>query len=209
MTDKPTLLTMHSVTKRYGARDVLCIDRFRLFHGDCILLTGANSSGKSTFLRVLSRIATPSTGLLVWAPDSANINIGYIPQTGGLYADLTLRQNLIIYSRLVGAQSVRQPEDAWFIRDTSLRSYMDTRVEEMSGGIRQMATFACVLSAGPHALVLDEPTSELDHLHARQVYECLSILKRALSFVILSSHESQEFEFITRWLVMRDGRLVL
>jgi ABC-type multidrug transport system ATPase subunit len=208
MNDRRILLRMARVEKRYGRRKVLAIDDFQLAAGDRILLTGANGSGKSTLLRVLAGVTPISRGELHRSPDLSQMVVGYVPQSGGLYSDMTLRQNLAIFSRMYDTQPGRPAEDVWFVRDTVLRSFIDIRVGEFSGGMHQLATFACVISAGPHALLLDEPTSELDSVHAGQIHDCLALLCQGVEFIILSSHEARDFNFITRRLVMEDGRIV-
>jgi len=201
------LLRMANVEKQYGARKVLSVQDFALAAGDRILLLGANGSGKSTLMRIIAGVTLISRGRLERSAELARMVIGYVPQAGGLYGDMTLRQNLAIFSRLYGTQPSRRAEDAWFVRDTSLASYIDVPVSDMSGGIRQLAAFACVLSAGPHALLLDEPSSELDTEHAHQIYECLAALRDAMAFIIVSSHESRSLDFLNRRIVMAKGRI--
>ena len=134
--------------------------------------------------------------------------IGYMPQAGGLYADMTLRQNLQIFSHMYDLQPSRPAEDTWFVRETALLPFIDMPVAEMSGGIQQLAIFACVLSAGPHALVLDEPDSELDTTHVGQIYDCLAELGGAMDFLIVSSHFPRKLEFVNRSIVMANGRII-
>jgi ABC-type multidrug transport system ATPase subunit len=207
MTERAVLLRMSNAEKLYGARKVLSVRDFALKSGDRILLLGANGSGKSTLLRIIAGVTRISRGLIVRSPELDRMVIGYVPQAGGLYGDMSLRQNLAIFSRLYGTQPSRPAEDTWFIRDTSLASYVDVQVSDMSGGIRQLATFACVLSAGPHALLLDEPSSELDADHARQIYECLAMLRDAMAFIIVSSHEVRNLDFLSRRIVMTKGQM--
>jgi ABC-type multidrug transport system ATPase subunit len=205
MSDKPILLGLYGVEKRYGRRQALAIDRLEVAAGDRILLSGTNGSGKSTLLRILAGVSVISRGRIERAAEFRNMVIGYVPQLGGLYADMTLRQNLHIYARMYDTQPIRQPEELWLIRDTSLRSFVDVPVGAMSGGIHQLAAFACVLSAGPHALLLDEPASELDAANATLIYDCLASVRQSLAFLIVSSHENRSYDFVTRQIVMKDG----
>jgi ABC-type multidrug transport system ATPase subunit len=207
MSEDGILLRMADVEKQYGARKVLSVKDFALAAGDRILLMGANGSGKSTLMRIIAGVTLISRGRLKRSPEFARMVIGYVPQAGGLYGDMTLRQNLAVFSRMYGTQPGRPAEDAWFVRDTSLASFIDVQVSDMSGGIRQLAAFACVLSAGPHALLLDEPSSELDTDHARQIYESLAALREAMAFIIVSSHESRNFDFLNRKIVMAKGQI--
>lgn len=198
---------MTNVEKSYGARKAVAVDGFTLSTGDHILLVGANGSGKSTFLRIVAGVTPISRGVMQRSPELSQMVVGYVPQSGGIYADMTLRQNLAIFSHMYATQPSRPAEELWLVRDTSLSSFIDVPVGEMSGGIQQLASFACVLSGGPHALLLDEPTSELDPTHARQIFECLELLRGALAFLIVSSHESRDTSFLNRKIVMTNGRI--
>jgi sulfate transport system ATP-binding protein len=198
---------MSEVKKRYGKREVLAIEEFELAEGDRILLSGANGSGKSTLLRILAGVTPITNGRLERSPQLASMVVGYVPQAGGLYGDMTLRQNLAIYSRMYDTQPSRAAEEVWFVRDSSLKAFVDVPVGVMSGGIHQLAAFACVLSAGPQALLLDEPSSELDSAHSGQIYEWLALLRDSMSFLIVSSHESRSFDFLNRHVRMEGGRV--
>lgn len=207
MSEGPVLLRLENVEKQYGTRKVLAVQECKLSTGDRIQLSGANGSGKSTLLRVIAGVTPVSRGRVHRSPEINRMVVGYVPQTGGLYGDMTLRQNLAIYSRIYATQPSRPAEESWFIRDTSLVSFLDVPVSDMSGGIRRLASFACVLSAGPHALLLDEPASELDIDHARQIYGCLEMLRDAMSFMIVSTHEPGKLNFLNREILMVKGEI--
>lgn len=208
MNDRPILLRMTNVEKRYGKRRVLSVEDFELADGDHILLSGANGSGKSTLLRVIANLTPISRGSIARSAALVNMVVGFVPQAGGLYGDMTLRQNLAVYAKMYDTQPARPAEDIWLVRDTSLRSFIDVPVGVMSGGIHQLAAFACVLAAGPHALLLDEPASELDATHSAQIYDCLSQIRDSLNFIVVSSHESRRFDFVNRHVTMKDGSIV-
>src|SRR5215470_1831531 len=125
MSENGILLRMADVEKQYGDRKVLSVRDFALAAGDRILLMGANGSGKSTLLRIIAGVTLISRGRLERSPELARMVIGYVPQAGGLYGDMTLRQNLAVFSRLYGTQPGRPAEDTWFVRDTSLASFID------------------------------------------------------------------------------------
>jgi ABC-type multidrug transport system ATPase subunit len=201
------LLRLEHVEKRYGARTVLSVSGFELRRGDCVLLAGHNGSGKSTLIRIIAGVSPVSRGRVERSSEFDDIVIGLVPQGGCLYADMTLRQNLAVFSSLYRSQPSRPAEETWFIRDTSLKSYIDVRAGEMSGGIRQLATFACVLSAGPHALLLDEPSSELDAAHAQLLYDWLAKLRSTMTFIVMSSHDSNHPGFHSRTVVLEKGAI--
>jgi ABC-type multidrug transport system ATPase subunit len=207
MTNATPLLNIVQGKKRYGSRTVLNIDQFSLNRHDRIVLLGENGSGKSTLLRVLAGVAPLSRGHITRSRDMANMRIGFVPQAGGLYDDLTIRQNLDVYCRLYGVAEIRSPADEPFIRSTSLVSYMDTPVSHLSGGIQKLSVLACVFAICPHGLLLDEPSSDLDDHHSRHLYDMLERLSEKLAFVVVSTHESRNTAFLTRRVTMKKGEI--
>src|SRR5258708_17058482 len=95
LAETSVLIRLNDVQKWYGARRGLAIDEFVINGGDNVLLIGANGSGKSTLLRVVAGITLPTSGT-VDRTALARITIAYVPQGGGLYGDMTLRENLTI-----------------------------------------------------------------------------------------------------------------
>jgi ABC-type multidrug transport system ATPase subunit len=193
--------------KRYGARTVLRIEEFVLAPKDCVLVLGENGSGKSTLFRVLAGISKLSRGQIRRSASGEALRIGFLPQAGGVYEDMTLRQNVSIYCNLYGAPTVDRIEEHWFVKDTALASLVDVPVATLSGGTKRLATLACIFSAMPNALLLDEPTSELDSIHSRHVYEGLERLIGGLELLMLSTHDERAYPFVTRTVTMKGGRI--
>ncbi len=205
MTNSSALIIMKNVEKRYGRRLVLVIDDFTISSGDRVLLLGRNGSGKSTLLRLLAGISRPSSGKLA---RPRQVTIGYAPQAGGLYPDMTLRDNLAIFHRLYGGKSAERLVAHQFIGDTGLGPLIDVQVGELSGGFRKLAALACVLaSSTPEALLLDEPTADLDEKHASLVIDVLQRESAKLAFLVVSSHPTHGLDFLKRRVFIENGRI--
>jgi ABC-type multidrug transport system ATPase subunit len=204
MTSAEPLLSICGAEKRYGGRTVLRIDNFGIADGDRILLVGQNGSGKSTLLRVLAGATTLTTGKINRSPPMRDLKIGYVPQSGGMYGDMTLRENLEIYCGLFGlpwAEARLSSLHFW----PALEPVQDLPIAQLSGGTQKLAMLACILAIEPDALLLDEPASELDGHHAVELYSLLANLCTTLRFIVVSTHDVRGLVFLHRTLELSNG----
>ena len=185
---------------------MLDIGNFELLVGEKILIVGANGSGKSTLLRLIAGISTVSEGRVERSKELRTMRIGFVPQSGGLYEDLTLWQNFEVFRRLYGMEPDYSLSNTWLGECGSLDTVKNIPVGQMSGGIKQLATIACVLSFRPDSLLLDEPASDLDVVHRKQLSKLLADLAPALAFLLISAHDTHGFDFFDRKISMSDGR---
>ena len=199
------ILEIDSAEKRYGRRMALHIDHFALTEGDRVLLVGQNGSGKSTFLRVLAGATILTTGKITRSPAMRQLKIGYLPQSGGMYGDMTLRENLEIFCRLFNVTWSESRVNGMHFAD-ALQPVWDLPVAQLSGGTQKLAGLACILAIQPDALLLDEPASDLDPEHAKEFYILLAGLCQTLKFVVVSTHDTRGLDFFHRTLVLKDGR---
>jgi len=161
MSEEVPLLSLRNVTKRYGAQTVLLVESLELRRGESILLHGRNGIGKSTLLRILGGISTIDSGDIERHELLRMSRLGFLPQAGGLYADLTVRENLRLRRRVYGLQRI--PETgAWYIDELGLEKYLDRCVAELSGGFQRLAGIAATLHVSPRWLLLDEPLTGVD-----------------------------------------------
>lgn len=207
MIDNAPLIRLVGAKKRYFSRCVIDIDDFTIVDRDRILLLGENGSGKSTLFRLLAGIARLSEGELQRSPQGRDLRVGFLPQAGGIYDDMSLRQNLALYCELYGAPVVQDPSANWFTQNTVLASLADVPVGTLSGGTRRLATLACIFNVGADALLLDEPMSELDPEHEAHVYRALQYLSERLVFLIVSSHKDDAGPLFNRKILMQQGRM--
>ena len=129
-------------------------------------LFGPNASGKSTLLRSVVGLLTPTTGTITWndvsltrAPEEVRRRIGYAGHDSGLYARLSVEENLRLFARLFDAPGERVEAT---ITRLGLVEERATRVRELSAGFKRRAAVARAMLHGPHLLVLDEPYANLD-----------------------------------------------
>jgi len=195
------LAQCRQVTRRFGP--FTAVDRvdLRLDRGEVVGLLGANGAGKTTVIRMLLGLLATSGGEveLFGEPPSRRTRqrIGYVPQTLGLYDDLTPAENLEFSAAAFGIRgdgAVALPE--------SLRGYSRTVVGSLPLGAQRGAAFAQALAHQPDLLILDEPTSGVDPLARARLWETVAEAAVAGTGVLVTTHYMEEAGECDRLLVM-------
>src|SRR5579864_4297605 len=173
-------------------------------------LLGPSGSGKSTLMRALvgvQRVAGGQVTVLGQSAGSAGLRsrVGYVTQAPSIYADLTVRENLRYFARLVAAPA-RQIDEA--IETVGLGSLAARVVSRLSGGEQARASLATALLGTPELLVLDEPTVGLDPVLRRDLWETFHRLAAGGKTLLVSSHVMDEAERCDRLLLLRGGQLL-
>ena len=207
------MIEIRNVTKRYGTREALSNVSFTVSPGEVTLLLGANGAGKSTLLRCLLGITDFEGEIRVGGldplKDGARLRslIGYMPQSGGLHQDLTVRDTMTFYASIRGASSERC---AALLEDAGLTAHADKRVGDLSGGMRQRLGFSLALLTDPRMLLLDEPSASLDVLSRSWLAARLRAAAENGCAVLVSTHAGQELlDAGHRRLELEDGRLIV
>ena len=206
------MIEMRNVTKRYGRRVALAEVSLTLHPGEVTLLLGANGAGKSTLLRCLLGITDYEGAISVDGLDpiedgcTVRSAIGYMPQSGGLHVDLTVRETITLYAR-IRQSSIDRGER--LLHEAGLGPHLDTLVGELSGGMRQRLGFALALLPDPGILVLDEPSSSLDVASRQWLAGRLRAAAGEGRTVIVSTHGGQELlDAGDRTITLEAGRVV-
>jgi ABC-2 type transport system ATP-binding protein len=173
-------------------------------------LLGPSGSGKSTLLRAVvgvQRVAGGTIDVLGMPAGSPPLRarVGYMTQAPSVYADLTVRENLRFFARVLGAP---QPAVEKAIGDVDLDGFSDRVVARLSGGQRTRVSLATALLGAPELLVLDEPTVGLDPVLRRDLWELFHALAAAGTTLLVSSHVMDEADRCDTLLLLRDGRLI-
>ncbi len=201
------LLSLRNVTKSYGPQRVLTIDSLDLHRHERILLHGRNGFGKSTLLRILGGISTLAGGSISRHPLLNKLRLGFLPQVGGLYADLTVRENLHLRRQIYGLTSI-SPTGVWYVEELRLERYLDRRVSELSGGFQRLAGIAATLHAAPGWLLLDEPLNGVDSKTQELLKERFAELGTRLELCVIAAPSADGDLASTRQIEIRDGRIV-
>jgi ABC-2 type transport system ATP-binding protein len=195
---------------RRGGKLVLPGIDVRIRRGAITGLIGPSGSGKTTLLRAIVGVQIVAAGrvtVLGLEAGSAvlRLRVGYVTQTPSVYADLTVRENLRYFARIVGSAAGRIDEA---IETVGLGPQADQVVRTLSGGELSRASLATALLAEPELLVLDEPTVGLDPLLRRDLWRTFRKLAQSGVTLLVSSHVMDEAARCDEILLMREGRVV-
>jgi ABC-2 type transport system ATP-binding protein len=173
-------------------------------------LLGPSGSGKSTLLRSVVGVQRVSSGqvrVLGQPAGSAALRarVGYVTQAPSVYEDLTVRENLLYFARLVGAARSRIEE---VIESVALGDFAGRVVGRLSGGQRARVLLASALLNDPDVLVLDEPTVGLDPVLRRDLWNMFRELAQRGRTLLVSSHVMDEADRCEDLLLLRDGRML-
>jgi ABC-2 type transport system ATP-binding protein len=197
------------VVDRGGLRVLHGLD-LTIEQGSVTGLLGPSGCGKSTLIRSLVGVQRLVSGHVRVAGAEAGSKelrdrIGYVTQDPSVYLDLTVRENLAFFARVLGLES-ENVELA--IRRVDLTDHADRVVGRLSGGQLSRASLAVALLGRPELLVLDEPTVELDPVLRRDLWALFHQLADDGAAVFVSSHVMDEAERCDRLLLMREGRII-
>jgi ABC-2 type transport system ATP-binding protein len=173
-------------------------------------LLGPSGSGKTTLLRSIVGTQIVESGeirvlgLPAGTPELRQ-RVAYVTQAPSVYVDLTLRENLRYFARVVGAPTSRIDEVLETVKLTARASQI---VRTLSGGERSRASLAAALLGQPELLILDEPTVGLDPVLRRDLWQTFDDLVKAGATIVVSTHVMDEAERTDELVLLRDGRIV-
>jgi ABC-2 type transport system ATP-binding protein len=173
-------------------------------------LLGPSGSGKTTLMRSIVGVQLVDSGEVTVGGLPAGTpalrrRIGYVTQAPSVYTDLTVRENLRYFARILGAPSRRIEET---IETVALGGKAGQVVRTLSGGERSRVSLATALLGAPDVLVLDEPTVGLDPVLRRDLWRTFHELAEDGTTLLVSSHVLDEASRCDELLLLRDGRIV-
>ncbi|HEX3298452.1 MAG TPA: ABC transporter ATP-binding protein [Nocardioides sp.] len=204
------LVEVRSLVVDRGGRRVLHGLDITIEQGSVTGLLGPSGCGKSTLMRSLVGVQQLTSGQVTIAGSEAGSaplrnRIGYVTQAASVYDDLTVRENLSFFARVLGADGAAVDEA---IATVDLAGQTDQVVGRLSGGQRSRVSLAVALLNTPDLLVLDEPTVGLDPVLRRDLWALFHRLAAAGAAVFVSSHVMDEADRCDRLLLMREGRII-
>jgi ABC-2 type transport system ATP-binding protein len=173
-------------------------------------LLGPNGSGKTTLIRAIVGVQIVESGEVSVLGSPAGSRelrrrVGYVTQAPSVYGDLTVRENLHYFARVLDAPDERIDET---IRTVALGGHTDQVVGTLSGGERSRVSLATALLGRPQLLVLDEPTVGLDPVLRRDLWATFHELAAGGTTLLVSSHVMDEAERCDDLILLRAGRIV-
>ena len=208
-----TVAEIRDLTKLFGGFTAVDAVSFDVRRGEVLGYLGPNGSGKTTTIRMLLGLLTPSGGhATVFGHDIARESeairrrVGYMSQRFALYDELTALENLTFYAGVYGVGEAARVQQA--MRTVGLEREADTRAGALPIGWRQRLALATAIVHQPSLLVLDEPTSGVDPLARRWFWNLIYDLAEQGVTALVTTHYMDEAEYCHRVGIMRRGRLL-
>lgn len=200
----PRLAEAEGVNRRFGSFTAVDDVSIQVAAGEIVGLIGANGAGKTTLIRMLLGLLEASEGYvaLFGEPPSRSTRrrLGYVPQSLGLYADLTVTENL----RFVANAFKDQPPETLPDELEAMRNHV---VGDIGLGLQRRLAFVAALSHRPELLVLDEPTSGVDPLARSRLWDIIHEQAESGVGVLVTTHYMQEANQCDRLVIMVAGRV--
>jgi len=205
----------HDLTRRFGGFTAVDRVTFAVESGEVFGFLGANGAGKTTAIRMLTGLLSPSSGRATVAghdvareADLVKRDIGYMSQRFSLYEDLTVRENIRLYGGIYDLtdEDIRDRTSRMLAR-LGLEHAADSYVRAIPLGWRQKLAFSVALLHAPHVVFLDEPTSGVDPITRRQFWELIYEAAAAGTTVLVTTHYMDEAEYCDRISIMVAGRI--
>jgi ABC-2 type transport system ATP-binding protein len=210
------VITVQHLMKKFGsfvANDDL---NFEVYKGEIFGFLGANGAGKTTAIRILSGLSSPTSGMVSVAgydankkPEMIKRNIGYMCQKFSLYEDLTVRENIILYGGIYGMKlAVIKKRVHDLLARLNFEEYENRIIADLPLGLRQKLAFAVAVLHEPKIVFLDEPTGGVDPITRRQFWEMIYETAAGGITVFVTTHYMDEAEYCDRISIMNEGKIV-
>ncbi len=212
----PAMIEARGLSKYFGDFAAVRGVTFEVHQGEVVAFLGPNGAGKSTTMKLLTGYLAPSEGVACIAGHDMSTDrlagskkLGYLPENGPLYADMTPRSLLSFFADARGLSGAKKRDRINAVIDLcALGSVIGKPIGKLSRGYRQRVGMAQVLLHEPDVLILDEPTAGLDPNQIHEVRETIRKLGESKT-ILLSTHILQEVEAMaSRALFINEGRIV-
>lgn len=209
-------ITVNNLEKKFGRFVAVNKITFSVKKGEIFGFLGANGSGKSTTIRMLCGIITPTSGGgkvaghdIIKEAEEIKKSIGYMSQKFSLYEDLTPFENLRFYLGIYNVPRKQWPERIdWVLNMAHLQEVRNRKTRDLPQGWRQRLALGCSLLHKPDILFLDEPTSGVDPVTRGHFWNFIKQLAAAGMTVFVTTHYMDEARFCERIVMINEGRIV-
>ena len=215
-TPNSKIISVRNLVKKFGhftANDNLTFD---VKKGEIFGFLGANGAGKTTAIRQLCGLLTPTSGEatvvgfdIFTQAEKVKERIGYMSQKFTLYNDLTVYENLRFYGGIYGLSN-REIKDrtSYFIDKLGLQKSRNTLLKDIPLGWKQKLAFSTALLHNPEIVFMDEPTGGVDPVTRRQFWEMIYQTADEGVTIFVTTHYMDEAEYCNRLSIMVDGKIV-
>ncbi len=210
-----TIINVENLVKKFGsfvANDHLI---FSVKKGEILGFLGANGAGKTTAMKILSGISSPTSGKVEVAgfdavrhPEKIKQNIGYMSQKFSLYDDLTIRENFRLYGGIYGlSRKMIRTRTEELLNRLDLFEYRNRILKDLPLGWKQKLAFSVAIMHHPKVVFLDEPTSGVDPVTRRQFWELIYEAADEGKTIFVTTHYMDEAEYCDTVSMMVAGKI--
>jgi branched-chain amino acid transport system ATP-binding protein len=212
------ILVAEALSSGYGKFQVLFDVSFRVYENEILAVVGPNGSGKSTLLKTVFGLTTIYSGSVIYRGRDitrlppyvkARIGVAYLPQTDNVFAELTVKENLLMAAYTLEESEARDRIEEVLNLYPVLKERLSYKARSLSGGERQMLALAMTLVRRPDIILLDEPTANLAPVVARHLLKKISMLRDEMkkTIVLVEQNARAALELGDRALLMVSGRV--
>lgn len=202
-------LRLNAVTKRFGRRLIFDGIEVEYQNSGVFGIEGPNGSGKSTLVKMIAGMISPNKGKIIHAAEGKAIDsddlhncIGFVSPYLALYDEFTAEENISLLMKIRGLKINEEKINSLF-SSFQLDDRKKDLLKTYSSGMKQRLKFIFALAHSPKLLLLDEPTSNLDHAGKEAVYSSIQNLAKE-NIVIIASNEKQDLIFCSQVLNLRE-----
>ena len=207
-------IVVNNVSKSYGRVKALDGVSFSVGRGEVFGLIGPDGAGKTSMFRILCTLLLPDEGTAtvegfdtVRQMREIRKRVGYMPGRFSLYQDLTVEENLTFFATLFGT-TVEEGYDSIKAIYSQIERFKDRKAGALSGGMKQKLALSCALVHQPSVLFLDEPTTGVDPVSRKELWEMLSMLKERQITIVASTPYLDEVRRCERVAFLNEGRVM-
>jgi ABC-2 type transport system ATP-binding protein len=209
------VIHVENLTKMFGDFTAVNAISFEVKKGEIFGFLGANGAGKTTAIKMLIGISTPTSGDATVAgfdvnthPETIKKNIGYMSQRFALYDDLTVKENITFFGGIYGLTRKQIKEKRRLLaEELGMQEIVDELVSSLPLGWKQKISFSVALLHNPKIIFLDEPTGGVDPITRRQFWEMIYKTANQGTTVFVTTHYMDEAEYCDRVSIMVDGKI--
>jgi len=210
------IIKAEEVSLRFGAVEAVRDVSFSMSEGSMFGLVGSDGAGKTSLLRMIATMIQPTAGRISISGLSVFTSarqirdlLGYMPQRFGLYQDLTVEENLQFFMDIYGIKGEeRKKRRERYLEFSHLQAFTRRPAGQLSGGMKQKLSLACVLVHEPRVLILDEPTNGVDPVSRREFWDMLKIMQKEGMTILTSTAYLDEGEKCDRVAIMHRAQLL-
>ena len=206
-------IEVNQVSKRYGKIQALQDVSFSVRKGELFGVIGPDGAGKTSLYRILCSLLLPNEGSVrvegydvIQEMKEVRKRVGYMPGKFSLYQDLTVEENLHFFATLFGT-TVEENYDAIKAIYSQIEPFKDRKAGALSGGMKHKLALCCALVHKPSVLFLDEPTTGVDPVSRKELWDILSLLKEREITIVASTPYLDEVRRCERVAFLSEGKI--